>query len=322
MDYALQRLENGGRWLWLLKRLDEAAASNEVFGDLPDSSAVVASKASIEAFWKQYVTALPGKTYIFCGISGAGKTTAAFYLLHGNYDRNERPERAIMIRQSDSINVPLSFCQHHFGITEAAPILHTILIEALTPPAQRRIVAPKNIWEVVQVGTTYLTTSCRAKSFETDIVQLNNAEEMGASKVRPHCSKLPLLIIDGLVPSEANKIFVSSLYEAAFQARVAVFINVKDESFANELCKLNGGRHILPADLLVNNARGDNVGQRFTQVPDWNGMTWRLKDLQNFAAATNITNVTLRDGMTPGEVLDLSSQANLYRQKAFKVDKG
>ena len=55
MDYALQRLENGSRWLWLLKRLDEAAASSEIFGQVPETSTVVASKASIEAFWKLYV---------------------------------------------------------------------------------------------------------------------------------------------------------------------------------------------------------------------------------------------------------------------------
>jgi hypothetical protein len=169
MDYALQRLENGGRWLWLLNRLDEAAASKEFFGDLPDAPTVVASKASIETFWNQYVTALAGKTYICCGVSGAGKTTAALYLLHGNYDIRQRPERAIMIRQSDSINVPLSFCQHHFGTPDAAPVLHTLLIEALKPPCHRQIVAPKSFQEFVQVATTPSKKEQTKKSCQSGI---------------------------------------------------------------------------------------------------------------------------------------------------------
>jgi hypothetical protein len=49
-------------------------------------------------------------------------------------------------------------------------------------------------------------------------------------------------------------------------------------------------------------------------------MPWCLKDLQHFALAAGITNVTLNDGMTPGEVLDLSSQADLSQQQAFQVD--
>ena len=323
MDYALQRIENGGRWLWLLNRLDAAAASKEIFGDLPRAAtvgAVVASKASIEAFWKQYVTALPGKTYICCGVSGAGKTTAAFYLLHGDLNVRHRPKRAIMIRQSDSTNLPLSFCHHHFGSPDAAPVLHTLLIEALKSPENRRIVPPKNLLDAARLVTASLARSCQSTPFETDLVRLMNANEMGASKIRPNCSDLPLLIVDGLSRSDANTIFISSLYEVAYEARVTVFVLVKDTEFANELCRLNGGRHILPCDYLINNPRGDNVGQRFTQTPDWNGMQWRLADIANFAAASGISNVELREGMTPGEVEDLSERANLEAQEAFTPD--
>ena len=320
MDYALQRLENGSRWLWLLKRLDEATASSEIFGQIPETSTVVASKTSIEAFWKLYVTAIAGKTYVCCGISGSGKTTAAFYLLHGNYDASQRPERAIMIRESDSTNVPLTVCQKHFGAPHAAPVLHSILIQALKPPEQRKIVPPRNLKESIEVTKTFLARSCRTPSFETNLVQISNAEEMGSSKVRHNCSALPLLIIDGLAPSEANRNFVSSLYEVAFDAKVAIFVIVKDEDFANDLCRINGGRHVLPADPLINNPRGENVGRRFTEVPDWNRMTWRLVDLQHFATLANISNVELVDGMTPGEVIDLQAQADLDDEKPFHVE--
>lgn len=313
--HALQRLENGSRWLWLLTRLDEAAASREIFGQVPEVSTVVASKASIEAFWKLYVTAIVGKTYICCGISGSGKTTAAFYLLHGNYDTSQRPERAIMIRESDSTNVPLTFCQKHFGAPDAAPVLHSLLIQALIPPEQQRIVKPRNLKETIELTKTFLGRSCGRHSFETNLVQMSNVEEMGSSKARPNCSKLPLLVIDGMAPSEANRNFVSSLYEVAFDAKVAIFVIVKDEVFANELCRINGGRHVLPADPIINNPRGENVGRRFTEVPQWNKMIWRLIDLQHFAALANISNVVLVDGMTPEEIIDLQAQAHLDDEK-------
>mmetsp|Transcript_11303 Transcript_11303/g.31186 ORF Transcript_11303/g.31186 Transcript_11303/m.31186 type:complete len:321 (+) Transcript_11303:99-1061(+) len=318
MDYSLQRLENGSRWLWLLQRLDDAAASKEIFGKVPATSTVVASKASIEAFWKLYVTAISGKTYICCGISGSGKTTAAFYLLHG--DTSQRPERAIMIRESDSTNVPLTFCQKHFGAPDAAPVLHSLLIQALIPPDQRRLVKPRNLKETIELAKAFLAKSCSAHSFETNLVQIRNAEEMGSSKVRPNCSKLPLLVIDGLAPTEANRNFVSSLYEVAVDALVTIFVIVKDDEFANELCRINGGRHVLPADPLINNPRGENVGQLFTEVPQWNRMAWRLVDLQNFANWASIGNVALAEGMTPGEVLDLQAQADMNDEKPFRIE--
>ena len=319
MDYTLQRMENGSRWLWLLKRLDEAAALREVFGRVPEISTVVASKASIQAFWELYVTAIPGKTYVCCGLSGSGKTTAAFFLLHGDYDVSQRPTRAIMIRASDSTNVPLSFCQRHLGAPDAAPFLHDILIQALRPPDQRTLVKPRSVNEAIELAKTFLARSCRTHSFETNLVQISNVEEVGSSKVRPNCSALPLLIIDGMASSEANRNFVSSLYEVAFDAQVAVFVIVKDERFANELCAINGGRHILPADPLIRNPRGDDVGRPFTEVPDWNGMTWCLKDLQRFANMANLSNVTLEDGMIPGEVIDMHAQAELDEQMPLQM---
>ena len=225
-----------------------------------------------------------------------------------------------MIRESDSTNVPLTFCQKHFGAPDAAPVLHSILIQALKPPEQRKIVPPRNLKERIELTKTFLARSCRTPSFETNLVHISNAEEMGSSKVRHNCSELPLLIIDGLAPSEANRNFVSSLYEVAFDAKVAIFVIVKDEDFANDLCRNNGGRHVLPADPLINNPRGENVGRRFTEVPDWNRMTWRLVDLQHFATLANISNVEIVDGMTPGEVIDLQAQADLDDEKPFHVE--
>ena len=40
-----------GGWLWLLKRLGEAAALCKIFGRVPETSTVAASKALIKAFW-------------------------------------------------------------------------------------------------------------------------------------------------------------------------------------------------------------------------------------------------------------------------------
>ena len=101
---------------------------------------------------------------------------------------------------------------------------------------------------------------------------------------------------------------------------MTVFVLVKDTEFANELCNLHGGRHVLPCDPLINNPRGDNVGQHFSETPDWNGMHWRLTDIKNFAAAAGISNEELREGMTPGEVEDLSELADLVAQEAFTPD--
>jgi hypothetical protein len=319
MDYALQRLENGTRWTWLLKDLDAAAESRQIFGGVPKTTTVVASKASIEAIWKLYATALEGKTYICAGLSGSGKTTAALYLLHGSLDSSMRPKRAIMLRESDSKNIALSFCRNRFGADAAAPALHTLLVRALIPPDQREpVAAPRNVNEALELAKSFfLSRKCSAISFETELVKISNAEEMGSSRVRDDCSKLPLLIIDGLAPSEANREFVSSLYEVAFEAKVTVLIFVKDTNWADELCQINGGRHVVPVDQVINNPRGDDVGRRFTEKPQWNMMGWRLIDLQHFATMANIDDVELRDGMTPGEILDIHKQNALGTETPF-----
>ena len=108
--------------------------ARKVFGPLPGRTNVVASESTIVPLVEHYVTALPGKTYICCGDSGSGKTTAAMYLLHGDY--NLRPRRGILIRAADSPDIATTFARSVHA-PDAAPDIHALLVRALVPKELR-----------------------------------------------------------------------------------------------------------------------------------------------------------------------------------------
>jgi hypothetical protein len=95
MDYLATQLDSGTRWLWLFEKLEEAAKRKEVFGGVPERTVVVPSAATISAFVNHFLTARAGVTSIVYGLSGAGKTMAAMYLMQAktpscHYDSNRR----------------------------------------------------------------------------------------------------------------------------------------------------------------------------------------------------------------------------------------
>lgn len=146
-------------------------------------------------------------------------------------------------------------------------------------------------------------------SFETNPVQLSHGKPM-KGKSRFNCTSLPILIIDGLVKSEANKNFVNKLYNEAYQAKIMVLILVKDPSWGAELISMNGGTHILPVDGVVSNPR-ISLGKPFTDIPQWNMMKWTEEDLLNFANLVGIPAVHVVEGMTPQQLLDLQDGDDL-----------
>ena len=101
---------------------------------------------------------------------------------------------------------------------------------------------------------------------------------------------------------------MGALYEAAVESKITVLIFVKEETWANQLVKLNGGTQILPVDQVILNPRQD-VTSPFTDVPQWTGMRWRRQDIEAFAAMENINDVDIQEGMTPQQVLDAHRMA-------------
>lgn len=310
MDYALSKTENGSKWMWLLERLDRAADDRQIFGHIPARNQVVGSRASIDAFIELYRTALIGKTYICAGISGAGKTTAAHYLLHGDFTL--RPQRGILIRADSFPNFEEDFARY-LNADEAAPLLYLLLSRALTPKYQReQAVLPRGLGPTFDLLKSTVRSSiraCGAMSFETNPVQLSHGKPM-KGKSRFNCTNLPILIIDGLVKSEANKNFVNKLYNEAYQAKIMVLILVKDPSWGAELISMNGGTHILPVDGVISNPR-ISLGKPFTDIPQWNMMKWTEEDLLNFANLVGIPAVHVVEGMTPQQLLDLQDGDDL-----------
>ena len=68
---------------------------------------------------------------------------------------------------------------------------------------------------------------------------------------------------------------------------------------------------------VINNPRDrTNVDQSFNDVPQWNEMIWDLDDITDFATVEKITDVTLKAGMTPQQVLDLHAAVVLATSTA------
>lgn len=302
MDYVLAQMDRGSRWLWLLDELDTAAESRRVYGIVPSRTHVVDSESSVVALVQHYATALTGKTYICQGVSGSGKTTSALYLMHG--DVNIRPRRAIMIRASDSMDLATSFSRS-LGAPDAAPVIHRLLTRALIPKDKREPPAKVALSSYFDFAAAKLRrTKCFSGGFEAELLHMRHRHMQRPVGMRADAVGLPLLIIDGLVKSQDNSDFVGALYEAALESNITTLILVKEETWANELIKLNGGVQILPVDQVIENPRED-VAKPFATAPQWKGMRWRLGDIQAFANMEGINDVALHEGMTPQQVLDV-----------------
>ena len=77
--------------------------------------------------------------------------------------------------------------------------------------------------------------------------------------------------------------------------------------------------NLLPVDQVINNPRGDNVDRPFTAKPQWKKMVWGLDDIKAFADMEGITDVTLRENMTPEQVLDLHKRAQQNREVVLRL---
>ena len=215
-----------------------------------------------------------------------------------------------MIRAHAYPNLEEDFAQF-LDAQGAAPLLHLILVRALTPRDGREpTVLPRGFGSAMDLVTSKFRSaikSCGVVSFETDMVHMNHGRATRI-KNRPNCTALPVLIIDGLVKSDANKNFVNKLYNEAFSAAIMVLILVKEPDWATEIIGINGGVHILPVDGVISNPR-ISVGLSFTDAPLWTMMRWKVEDLRNFANLVGIRGVQIREDMTPQQLLDLQNDA-------------
>jgi hypothetical protein len=123
---------------------------------------------------------------------------------------------------------------------------------------------------------------------------------------------LPLLIIDDLRASVANRDFVDSLYTRAYALGISVLILTKDEQWATKMININGGVKILPVEGVINNPKGGSV-EPFKEDPQWTGMTWRIPDLRVFAGTLGLPDISaeLSDAMTPDSVVDLHARRTM-----------
>jgi hypothetical protein len=306
MDYLASSSVEAAMWYWLVDKLSESAKKKALLNVEIDRTTLVASD-TINIFVNHYAQAIPGKTYICYGVSGCGKTVAAVHLLHGE-DTN-CPKRAIMVNAGGSEDFPADFSLQQ-NAPNAAPLLVNILCASLVFQEKKdasKAVGTK-IWEVFS-RFRRLTEGCVAPVAEEPIIHLHDtAQLIQVTRGREIATRadLPILIIDDLPESKANRGFVSSLYTRAHAMKISVLILTKDEQWATRMKDINGGVKILPVDGVINNPRGDSV-EPFVQDPQWTGMTWRLPDLRVFAETLGPPDISaeLRDGMTPEAVVDL-----------------
>ena len=307
MDYLASSSVQAAKWYGLVDKLSESAKKRALLNVDIDRTTLVASD-TVNIFVNHYALAIPGKTYVCYGVSGCGKTVAAVHLLHGEHTNG--PKRAIMINAGGSEDFATDFSSQQ-SVPAAAPLLVNILCASLVFQEKKdssKAVASK-IWEMFG-HFRRLTESCIAPVAEEPTIRLHNTNQLMQVTRGRHVdtrANLPLLIIDDLPASRANRGFVSSLYTRAHAMKISVLILTKDEEWATTMKNINGGVKILPVDGAIGNPRGDNVDSAFVEDPQWTGLTWRLPDLQIFANTLGPPGISakLRDGMTPEAVVDL-----------------
>ena len=309
MDYLASSSVNAVKWYWLVDKLSESAKKRALLNVEIDRTTLVASD-TINIFVKHYAQAIPGKTYICYGVSGCGKTVAAVHLLHGEDVSFDCPKRALMVNAGGSEDFPTKFASQR-NAPNAASLLVEILCASLVFQEKKSVsrAAGTKIWEMYS-HLRRLAEGCvtPATAEEPSVHLYNTAQLAQVTRGRPIATRadLPILIIDDLPESAANKEFVSGLYTRAYALKISVLILTKDKQWATNMKDINGGVKILPVDGVIDNPRGDSV-KAFVEDPQWTGMTWRLPDLQVFAETLGPPDISreLEDGMTPEAVVDL-----------------
>ena len=231
---------------------------------------------TIHIFIQHYAEAIPGKTYMYIcyGVSGCGKTVAAAHLLHGDSHQFDCPKRAIMVNADGSEDFPTDFALQQ-NAPNAAPLLVNILCASLGFPEKKketRTMSTK-IWNLLS-HIRYLAEGCLTPTAtEEPSIHLHDNPPLAAhvTKGRPMATRadLPILIIDDLPESNANRGFVSALYTRAHALKISVLILTKDERWATNMKNINGGVKVLPVDGAIKNPRGDNVVNPVVQDPQW-----------------------------------------------------
>ena len=312
MDYLASSAVNLGQWFWLVDLLSELAGKRESLDVAPDREILVAS-GSVTDILNHYIQAEEGKTYICFGKSGSGKTTAAYYLLHG--DHTNRPNRAIMINAGGVSDFPANFAINR-NAPDAAPRLERILCSALVFDQKKKDPSPgtaKLIWNFLS-RMRRMIDGCTSPGLEPAPVSLQSGETLGIGAGRPFANRcdLPLLIIDDFAKSTVNSDFLAKLYGQVASTKTTALVLTKDEEWADEMIKINGGVKILPVDHVVGNPKGGSV-EPFTEKPQWTGMGWNIDHLHKFAALLGDPDVSsdLREGMTPEQVEHLHARRKL-----------
>jgi len=310
MDYLASSSVEAAKWYWLVDKLSESAKKRSLLNVEIDRRTLVASD-TINIFVNHYAQAIPGKTYICYGVSGCGQTVAAVHLLHGEDINFDCPKRAIMVNAGGSEDFPTDFARQQ-NAPNAASLLVNILCASLVFQEKKidSRVAGTKVWEMF-THLRRLAEGCITPAVEESSVRLHDSDTAQLAQVtrgRQIATRadLPILIIDDLPESKANRGFVSGLYTRAYALKISVLILTKDEPWATKMKDINGGVKILPVDGAINNPRGDSV-EPFAQDPQWTGMTWRLSDLRVFAETLGPPDISteLKDGMTPDAVFDL-----------------
>ena len=306
MDYLASTGANLTSWYWLIDKLSEAAERNEALDVQPSRTVIVASN-SVIAFVNRYIQANPGTTYICYGRSGTGKTMAALHLIHGEHDN--RPRRAIMVNAGGDNDFPEYFARMQ-NAPEAAPFLANILCAALVFDEKKKESADGigvYAWTLF-TKIRRLIKDCHERTIDQPSIALQQSDllEIGVVRARQTRTDLPLLIIDDFAESSPNRNFLSSLYIQASALEITVLVLTKDADWGTRMVEINGGVKILPMDEVIRNPRGDSV-EPFEEEPDWTGMGWNLRDLQNFAATLGHPDISeeLHEGMTPQAVQEL-----------------
>jgi hypothetical protein len=252
---------------------------------------------AIRRMMDAYLGAVNGKVVVVCARSGAGKTHAAEFLMHG--DHPLRPEQSLKISAASYDDFPVEFAAV-LGVKQAAPFLAEFLCGALT---------------------RFLSTALNESSdFSEDrkirVYGPNPLLEMDPAKCNSK-SKLPVLIIDDFEEdTDKNKAFVKKLIQVASQFRVFVFILTAKRSWATTLVGLNGTTSkIKPLYKNVDNADCLPVGP-FKGKPEWNDMPWGVNTLRELIRPDCVANGInpddiIKKSMTPTQALETLERKRL-----------